>query len=110
MLQECTTYEEFRSLMRDSRRTPVVLLKHSTRCPISAGAMADFKTFAEEHPEIPCWWINIVEHRELARQVADDTGIAHQSPQVFIFRDERSAWHASHGAITRRALISNLSS
>jgi len=104
MLQECTSFDQFQSLLDRSHATAVVFFKHSTRCPISAGANADVHDFAAAHPDIPCWRLNVVEHKELSRHIARETGIAHQSPQVFVFRDGRTAWHASHGAITRAAL------
>ncbi|MBN2431045.1 MAG: bacillithiol system redox-active protein YtxJ [Acidobacteria bacterium] len=108
MLQECTSYQQFRSLLEQSHETPVIFFKHSLRCPISAGANADVRSFAEHHPDIPCVWLNVVEHKELSRRIATETGIPHQSPQAYIFRNGRIAWDASHGAITLKALTDQL--
>jgi len=44
------------------------------------------------------------EDRPLSLAVAERTGVEHQSPQVICLREGRACWHASHTAITARAL------
>ena len=43
-------------------------------------------------------------HRDLSLLAAEETGVAHKSPQALLIRDGRVAWHASHGQITTHAL------
>ncbi|MEM6784728.1 MAG: bacillithiol system redox-active protein YtxJ [Bacteroidota bacterium] len=83
---------------------PLVLYKHSHRCPISAGAQRRLRTFALEHPEVAVYEVNVIDQRDLSQQIASDFGIEHQSPQAFLLQRGRVVWHDSHGAITGGAV------
>ncbi|MEM8600428.1 MAG: bacillithiol system redox-active protein YtxJ [Bacteroidota bacterium] len=83
---------------------PLVLYKHSHRCPISAGAQRRLRTFALEHPAVPVYEVNVIDQRDLSQQIAADFGIDHQSPQAFLLQRGRVVWHDSHGAITGGAV------
>ena len=104
MIYSCKNEADFRTLLSDSKERPVLLLKHSTRCPISAGARMRFEQYAEEHADIPCWQVLVVEDRPLSLQIAVTCGVHHQSPQVILFHEGQAAWHASHSAINARQL------
>ena len=81
-----------------------LLFKHSARCGVSASAFAEYEAFAAARADVPTAWIDVIAERPWSQHVAERTGIAHESPQAILVRDGRVAWHASHGAITRRAL------
>ncbi len=51
-----------------------------------------------------CVEVHVREDRPLSLAVAESTGVEHQSPQVICLRGGRASWHASHHAITARAL------
>ncbi|OPZ85722.1 MAG: hypothetical protein BWY76_01285 [bacterium ADurb.Bin429] len=99
-LEPCANGEEFLGLLADSHRQPVVIFKHSTRCPISAVAEREMSRFAAEHPDVLCRQVLVVEQRPLSLRVAEVTGVPHQSPQVLVLRDESVVWKASHYGIT----------
>lgn len=103
-IHPCTTEDELRRLLAESQAQPVVLFKHSTRCPISAAGRRQFLAFAEAHPEVPCWEVLVVEQRPLSQQIATETGVAHQSPQAMVLKAGKPVWHASHYNITQSAL------
>jgi bacillithiol system protein YtxJ len=86
-----------------------VLLKHGSRCSISAQARDELSTFATSHPEIPIATLEVTAYADLARYAAERLGIRHESPQVMIIRDGEVAWHAEHYAITARDLDAQLS-
>lgn len=104
MIKSCQSENDFQQLLSTSCERPVLLLKHSTRCPISAGAHSRFQHFAEGHSEVDCWQVLVIEHRQLSNAIAGETGITHQSPQVILFKDGNACWHASHGSITESSL------
>jgi bacillithiol system protein YtxJ len=85
---------------------PLLVFKHSTRCPISAAAYAAFQEavaggdIAPAQPAV----VRVIEDRPFARSLADRWGVAHQSPQALLVAGDRVVWHASHGAVTRAAL------
>ncbi len=81
-----------------------LLFKHSTSCPISAAAFAEYEAFARAHPEVPSGWIEVVAQRPLARAVTERTGVRHESPQALLLSGGVVRWHASHSAITAASL------
>jgi bacillithiol system protein YtxJ len=85
-----------------------LLFKHSLVCPASVVAFRRYEAFLAEHPATPTAWIDVIEQRPLAREVAARTGVRHESPQALLLRDGAVAWHASHGAITERSLAAAL--
>jgi bacillithiol system protein YtxJ len=81
-----------------------VVYKHSSACPVSAGAIRQMQRFAEANPDVPISVIDVLTDRELSQSVAADLGVRHQSPQVILLRDGEVAWHASHSAVTALGL------
>lgn len=108
MIKPCRTDDDYRQLLSDSHQATVFLLKHSTRCPISASARAAFERFADEHSEVGCWQVLVVEDRPLSTSITEETGIKHQSPQVILYKDGTARWHASHGSINVTVLLEAL--
>jgi bacillithiol system protein YtxJ len=100
------TRDELDGIFRESALRPVFLLKHSTRCGASAAAWRDFRDFAAAHEAAPVGWavLEIPERRELAEEVAQRTGVPHESPQILLLRDGIAAWHASRWRISGTAL------
>lgn len=108
MIHACSTEADFYQLLADSKERPVFLLKHSTRCSISARAHVYYQQFAEMESNAECWEVLVVEQRDISNLVARESSISHQSPQVILFKDGRAVWNASHHAITRQALLDAL--
>ena len=104
MIQTCRTAEHWKQLVADSQQKPVFLLKHSTRCPISSAAWRAFQAFAEQSPAAALWKVLVVEDRSLSKQVAEETGVAHRSPQLILMDKGEAVWHTSHWSITVEAM------
>ncbi len=105
MIRSCDSDEAFRILLADSARVPVFLMKHSTRCGISARAHIEFERFAHAIGDAAeCWQVPVLEERALSQAIATETGVTHQSPQMLLFVNGQVVWHTSHGNITRAAL------
>jgi bacillithiol system protein YtxJ len=81
-----------------------LLFKHSTTCPISAAAFAEYERWSAAYPATATGWIEVVQERTLARAVAERTGIRHESPQAILLARGEPRWNASHGAITEVSL------
>ena len=91
-----------------ARRT--VLLKHSTRCPLSAWAWEQIVALEEAHPDLEIGWVDVVRHRALSEAIAAQTEVPHESPQVFVIVDGRVVHHASHLQVVRTAIEEALGS
>lgn len=81
-----------------------VVYKHSTRCGLSSGSLAQMRQFADRHPDIPVYLVDVIADRDLARQVADGTGVRHESPQVILLHAGLAVWDASHFAVSCQRL------
>lgn len=97
-----TTVESVNEVLADSL---AAIFKHSTRCPISAGAKREFDQFAEAYNgEGKLYLVDVIANRAVSGEISSQTGVIHQSPQVLVVRNGSVAWHASHWSITQKAL------
>ena len=86
-------------LVQESHQHPVVLFKHDPYCGVSAAAQEELE---ELEGEIVL--LDVSRQHELKRQVAERTGVRHESPQVIVLRGGEVAWAASHFKITAEAV------
>ena len=88
------------NLITDSKQKPILVFKHSNACSISARAYREMEKLEAQ--------VNILEvqtAREISRDLANLTGVRHETPQVIVLRDGKAVWNASHfdvqaGAVT----------
>jgi monothiol bacilliredoxin len=88
------------SLLSDSRTRPVIIFKHSNACGVSASAYRELEKLDNQ--------VNMVEvqtAREVSRDLADLTGVQHETPQVIVLRDGKAVWNASHFQIKAAEVI-----
>jgi len=81
------------NLITDSKQKPVIVFKHSNACSISSRAYREMEKLDG---------VNILEvqsAREISRELANLTGIRHETPQVIILRDGKAVWNASHSDV-----------
>jgi len=81
-----------------------VLYKHSTVCGVSAVAMKEIRAFAEAHPDVTVFVVDVRAQRPLSQLTASRLGIHHESPQAIVIRHGAAVWHASHFDVTAQAL------
>jgi bacillithiol system protein YtxJ len=82
-----------------------VLFKHSTRCGTSAWALRQAESYERDPGAAPVYLLDVVADPALARLAAERLAIPHASPQAIVLVEGRAAWHASHGDVTREALV-----
>ncbi|MDM5299115.1 bacillithiol system redox-active protein YtxJ [Bacillus pumilus] len=85
-----------------------VFFKHSLTCPISQAAFQEFEAFTSAHEDVPSYFLQIQNTRELSSYVAEVSGVKHESPQALIFSGGEVKWHTSHSKITKEALEQNI--
>ncbi|WP_226566522.1 bacillithiol system redox-active protein YtxJ [Bacillus stratosphericus] len=100
------TEEQFDQLMNQDGT--FVFFKHSLTCPISKAAFKEFEAFACAHGDVPTYFLEIQNTRELSAYVAEKTGVKHESPQALVFSGGKIKWHVSHSSITKEALEYNM--
>jgi bacillithiol system protein YtxJ len=109
-VRQLTTVGEWEEALRRSHERPLLVFKHSTRCPISAGAHeALHRYLADAQPaDYEVAIVHVVEDRPVSNAIAEATGIKHESPQALLLRDGKPVWHASHWTITYEFLSDKL--
>lgn len=111
-MEALTTPEAAEAFLVRHGDAPVLVFKHSTRCPISASALRRTEVWLGERGAAapPAARVNVVENRAVSNFLAERLGIPHASPQALLCRAAEPFWHASHGRITGEALDAALCS
>ncbi|AWB45195.1 bacillithiol system redox-active protein YtxJ [Paenibacillus sp. CAA11] len=101
-----TSIEELQNTLDASVEQPLLLFKHSTRCPISAGAHGQVTAYLHGHPNENAIYglIHVVEDRPVSLEAASLLGVKHESPQVILVKNRKAVWDTSHSRITAEAL------
>ncbi len=100
---EIKNTEELNALFEKSNEQAIVLFKHSTTCPISAGVYQEISNADAD--------INLIvvqKARDVSTAVAEKTGIRHESPQAFVVKNGEVVYHASHYDVTADDINSKL--
>ncbi|WP_260989971.1 bacillithiol system redox-active protein YtxJ [Paenibacillus xylanexedens] len=101
--------EDWQEVLQRSQEHPVLLLKHSTTCPVSARAYREFMAFVGTNASDPKQtmeyrMVKVIENRPLSRHIAEETEVRHESPQVLLLDQGQVIQHTSHGRITKKRL------
>ncbi|MBH5318648.1 bacillithiol system redox-active protein YtxJ [Paenibacillus sp. GSMTC-2017] len=101
--REITSIDEWNSALQQSETKPVVVFKHSTTCPVSSNAHTEFNNYLEGTPrkDIDFLFVKVIESRPISNQIAEDTGVKHESPQIIFIEKGTKVWTASHWSITK---------
>ncbi|MCM3638622.1 bacillithiol system redox-active protein YtxJ [Sporosarcina luteola] len=101
LMKEIRSIEEWEQVRSQSNKEPVLLMKHSSTCPISAAGYREFERF---ETEIPKYYLIVQRSRRLSNEIESELSIQHESPQLFLLKDGEAAWHASHYKISQSNL------
>jgi len=87
-----------------------VLYKHSPICPTSGLAYQEMRSLRRLHHDVPVYLVDVIHCRPLSRQIAEQIGVVHASPQAIILRAGVPAWHGSHFDLQAQAMAQRLDS
>jgi len=108
-LNELTSTASFDQVWEQSTEGPVFVFKHSTTCPISAGAFDEFQKYVNtDSKDEAIYFLKVRESRDVSNHIADVTGVQHQSPQILLIKDKHVIWNESHSKITEDSIKSAL--
>lgn len=101
--REITSIEEWNQVFQHSDERPVVVFKHSTTCPVSANAYKEFNNYLGGNPrsDVDYLFVKVIESRPISNQIAEDTGVKHESPQIIYIDKKAKVWTASHWSVTK---------
>lgn len=92
-------------LFENSFEKPVVIFKHSNKCGISAHVMEMVDEVGRD-----VHFVVVQDDREISEEIAERTGQRHHSPQIFVLRDGKPIYHATHYGIDAEAIEKALNS
>lgn len=90
-------------LFERSRTEDVVLYLHDPFCPISRRAHHEMSGGAGD-----VHIVDVSSHHDLSDTIEAVTGVRHESPQVFVLRDMKAAWSASHSGVRLDRLLAQV--
>jgi bacillithiol system protein YtxJ len=101
-IKQLTRVEEWKDLLRQSSDRPVLVFKHSTSCPISAGAHEDWIHYVQDsgRSNVEYAIVHVIEDRPVSNAIAEDLGVQHKSPQAIFVKDGQAVWNDSHWNLT----------
>ena len=99
--KEMHTIDEWNHYISVQSELTILLLKHSTACPISAEALREFSLFCRNPKRnITCLMVKVIQSRQLSNDLAEQLHIIHQSPQIILIHNQLVVWNDSHWNIT----------
>ena len=49
--------------------------------------------------DIPIYYLDLIQFREVSNYIADKTGVVHQSPQLILIKNGKAVYDSSHNGI-----------
>lgn len=101
--------EQLNVVLSESKSGTAVFFKHSTSCPLSAAAKRrlekEWETFNQD---TSVYYIDLLAYRSVSNQLAEETEVKHQSPQLIVVKDGEVVYHASHLSIDAAKVASHI--
>ncbi len=93
---------QLENIKKESYQNPVLILKHSTTCSISATTLSRLeRNWKQEDVEnLKPYYLDLLAHRPISNQIAQQFGVHHESPQALLIVNGKSVYDASHYDIT----------
>ncbi len=88
--------------------SPSVIFKHSTRCSVSNMVLKMFQKEWDANSAIPVYYLDLIQHRNISKMIAEDFQVHHESPQVLLINKNECLFDASHNEISAEEVIANL--
>ena len=96
-----STVAQLETLKEESKSTPVVIFKHSTRCGISKMVLRQFEnSYDLSDDQIKLYFLDLLKYREVSNQIATEFGIPHESPQLIVLKNGAAVHNDSHHSIS----------
>lgn len=102
--RELHTEAQWQDALQESTTKSLLVLKHSTRCPVSTAALEEFEAYLADRPrdDVEYVLVKVVEARPVSNRIAEDLSLKHESPQIIWIKDKATYWSATHWSVTKR--------
>jgi bacillithiol system protein YtxJ len=103
---EITDIEQLETIKEESKGTPVVIFKHSTRCSISAMAKARLeRTSVADNNAVKFYYLDLIRYRAISNKIAEVFDVVHESPQVLLIKNGECTYEESHNGIQMDEIV-----
>jgi len=102
-MEKISSIQEFKDLLLKSQKETILFCKFSPICPTSFMAQREVESFLKDE-SLKCYSVDVVKQRALSREIADLTGIRHESPQAFLLKGQKVTWSGSHYHVNRDSI------
>lgn len=94
-LREVRQLEE---ILAESRKNPILIYKHSTRCNISRTALdrLERKWDGSAVGELKAYLLDLISYRDISNRIEDMFQIEHHSPQILVISEGKAVLDLSH--------------
>jgi bacillithiol system protein YtxJ len=95
------------ALEKDSEVQAVLIYKHSNRCHVCTYTLRDLeRNWVETYAtSLKPYFVDVIEQRELSREIAARYGVTHESPQALVISNRKCVLHRSHSDINLDELL-----
>lgn len=87
---------QLNTIAESSANKTALIFKHSTRCSVSRMVLKQFENTFQLHNNIDCYFLDLLENRDISNQIAARFNVHHQSPQLIVLKNKLSVYNASH--------------
>ena len=94
----------------ESASKPILIFKHSTRCPVSFAALdrVEGDSMKLDGLSFEPYFLDLIAYRSISNEIAEKYGIMHQSPQILIIKNGKVVYHNSHMGVNINNIKSSL--
>ena len=84
-----------------SKINTLIIFKHSSRCGMSSSILRKFekKTSTALTDKKLFYFVNVIKHRDVSKEIEKRFSVRHESPQVLIVKNNEVIKHDSHYSI-----------
>ena len=102
---DLTSVDQLIEVQEQSKITPVVIFKHSTRCVISRIVLREFESsFPKDKQSVSLYFLDLLTYRDISNEIGSKFQVFHQSPQLIVLKNGEAVYHASHNEIKADAI------
>ncbi len=104
-LSDISQLQDIKDISKEQHISAVLLFKHSTRCSISSMALNRLESKWNDDEQIPAYYLDLLNHRDISNEIADLFSVEHASPQVLLIKNGACIYHNSHNGINAAEIL-----
>lgn len=99
---QLTNAKQLDQIDEESKDQKILILKHSTRCSISAASLnrLERKWNEDNSKQVKPYFLDLLNHRDISDAIAERYKVEHHSPQTLVIFKGKCVFSQSHSEIT----------